>query len=148
MIRELHLSDETTLRAVLEISLSAYRVEGELIGVSDFPPLRETLEALAESPNVFWGEVKERELVGVIELNIREVDVEICRLVVSPDAFRTGVGSRLLSQVIALKKPLTVRTAEKNLPAIALYKRFGFVVTKVDTERIPGLSLVTLERGL
>ena len=144
MILTLNLQSLKTRQAVLAISLDAYGVEAELLGVSDFPPLQETVAELADNAHSFLGYYQEEVLSGVIELNREEGQIEICRLVVASHAFRMGIGSRLVKAAIALGPPVRVMTAQANAPAIRLYERHGFQIVAVDENRVPGLPLVEL----
>ena len=128
------------------MSLDAYRHEAKLLGVSEFPPLAETLEDLNRNFNLFWGHDQEGELSGVIELDVSRDPVEICRLVVKPACFRLGIGSALVQAAVDLGQALQVMTAQANIPAIKLYERHGFQIVHVDEHRVVGLPLVTLER--
>ena len=146
MIRALDLRCTRTRRAVLGVSLDAYRHEAELLGLSEFPPLGETLEDLNGNLHLFWGHDQEGELSGVIELNVSPDLVEICRLVVKPAKFRLGIGSALVQAAIDLGQALQVMTAQANVPAIKLSERHGFQIVHVDERRVVGLPLVTLKR--
>lgn len=146
MIRELDMGSAATRQAVLDVSLDAYRVEAELLGVSHFPPLQETLDDLATHSHSFWGHHRTTELLGVIELNMEPDQVEICRLVVARNAFRLGIGSALVQFAIDRGLPTRVTTAQANVPAIRLYERHGFQIVTIDESRVPGLPLVDLIR--
>ncbi len=73
----------------------------------------------------------DKTLVGVISVGPDE-DPEaqnITSLVVHPARQREGIASILLHTLIENfgADPMTVQTAAKNLPALALYAKFGFV---------------------
>ncbi|MGI9280763.1 MAG: GNAT family N-acetyltransferase [Endozoicomonas sp.] len=128
--------------------MSAYRIEAELIGASDFPPLNETVEDILSSQNHFFGFIKNESLIGVIEIEEAESHSIISRLVVCPSVFRQGIASQLLRSCLNSDTDYQVTTAENNLPAISLYKRFGFLES--ETYSTPDLSvkLITLNRSV
>ncbi|MBB6672656.1 GNAT family N-acetyltransferase [Cohnella nanjingensis] len=109
---------------------AAYRVEAALIGVPDLPPLRDTVATLQAARETFWGcRDEEGELIGVIATE-RENETEvIARMMVHPSRFRQGIAGKLLGHVLQASPastPWEVTAEERNLPAIALYERFGF----------------------
>jgi ribosomal protein S18 acetylase RimI-like enzyme len=69
--------------------------------------------------------------------------VDICRLVVHPRAHRRGIASKLLDALP--DGPQTVSTGSKNEPALALYRKRGFVEVG-EREVAPGVSLTDLSR--
>jgi ribosomal protein S18 acetylase RimI-like enzyme len=113
----------------------AYRAEAALIGVADLPPLRDTVESLRRSQETFVGcRLADGELIGAISYErSSEIEFEVCRLMVHPAYFRQGIGSLLLSNILA-SAPHSVAwtvTAEiRNFPALLLYEKHGFVRTE------------------
>ncbi len=141
-------ADAELARRISEVLLAAYAVEAELLSVQDFPPLRRTAEDVRVSLSRFYGAWAQGRLVGVAEVeDAGGIAPHIAGLAVHPSVFRRGVGSRLLGWVLArLDAPeVTVSTAARNPPAIALYARHGFEV--VDRWTTPdGYAMVTLCR--
>lgn len=110
---------------------AAYRIEAELIGVTDFPPLEREPEQIRTAPTCFLGCWSGTELAAVMEYECNGMHLSIDSLVVHPHYFRQGLASNLLRSRLAQAdwQTANVETAAKNDPAIALYERFGFSVS-------------------
>ena len=67
-------------------------------------------------------------VAAVIELDANKKVVHIQSLVVDPKYFRQGIGRKLVQYVLDKYEVelITVETGVDNLPAISLYKSFGF----------------------
>jgi len=149
-IRPLDLSDDETARAVLALQRAAYAVEAGLIGSDGIPALTETLERLRAAGESWLGalDAETGRLAGAVAW--RELDdgtVDICRLVVAPEAFRRGIATALLNALDSAfpGRSMVVSTGRTNEPAIALYRRRGFHPVR-DREAAPGLWITELER--
>lgn len=148
----LDINQSDTAEEVWALQHPAYRLEAALIGVADLPPLRDTIESLQACRETFWGyRNEEGELSGAISYEQdRDGRYTLCRLMVHPNYIRQGIGSLLLEHLLSeLPKPsLCSVTAEvRNLPAIALYERYGFI--RMDTyQPISGIRMLRLERLL
>lgn len=131
MIRSLNRSDTQIFEAVHGIFQRSYQVEANLLGINDFPPLRRTVDDLQGRPSAFYGFWIKEQLAGVIEIQKHADLVEICSLVVDPVFFRMGIGSALLDFVNdQFLTDQMVETGEANIPAITLYVKHGFKITK------------------
>lgn len=136
MIRPLQASDA---EALLELQRASYRIEADLLGVTAFPPLAQTLSDLeAERPVGYVFE--EGGLVGAITFE----DETVTRLVVAPQAFRRGIGRQLVSHLLAHEGIRFVSTGEANLPAIRLYESLGF--EQVSSTERAGIHILHLEK--
>jgi len=123
-----------SIHSVFQIS---YAVEAKLLGVKDFPPLQRTVTNLLESKTSFFGFFLNEKLIAVIEIEPFPYVFHICSLVVDPNYFRQGIGSKLISFILNLLKgnTITVETGLANEPAITFYKSFGFnEVKQYDTD--------------
>jgi GNAT superfamily N-acetyltransferase len=128
-IRVLRLSDQATAQAVLALQISAYGREAEIIGSPRIPALHETLADVSGSDETAWGMYVHEQLVGCITYMCVGQVLEICKMMVRPNLFRTGIGSRLLTDVFEHEAWTTrahVSTAAKNYPAIQFYLHEGF----------------------
>ncbi|MBB6638460.1 GNAT family N-acetyltransferase [Cohnella thailandensis] len=129
-IERLQLSDRNAAEELWSLQHSAYRIEAQLIGVTDLPPLHDTIDMLRGSSDVVFGARDEsNELVGAVAVEEGEHENTISKLMVHPNAFRRGVGSRLLKHALAAypEEKTWLLTAEiRNKPAIALYEKAGF----------------------
>jgi [ribosomal protein S18]-alanine N-acetyltransferase len=75
---------------------------------------------------------------GELWLDPDEDEVELARLIVDPARRRTGLGRRLVDQLLAAARDTglsgcLLRVAPDNAPALALYRSAGFL--DVDTDR-------------
>jgi len=131
----------------------AYRAEAALIGVSDLPPLRDTIQSLRECGETFLGYREDNgDLVGAVSYEQEEENelYTICRLMVHPDFHRQGIGRTLLQRLLHGEQvnqaiTWTVTAEARNYPAIALYEGFGFV--RLDSfEPMKGIKLIRLVR--
>ncbi|WP_422358503.1 GNAT family N-acetyltransferase [Reichenbachiella sp.] len=130
-IQKLEPRDISTSTILWALFQKSYKVEAELVAVSDFPPLRRAVEDFQESNTMFYGVLINEKLAAATEVSINEVDLEVCSLVVDPDFFRQGLARELLIFIEERFKPerSTVETAAVNIPAIKLYEKHGFVMT-------------------
>ena len=81
MIKRLQNNDieiSNKIRAVFQVS---YKVEAKLLKATDFPPLKRPLEDYVISKNTFFGYLKDKELVGVIN---QWVSFRVCRMMAGP----------------------------------------------------------------
>jgi len=148
MIKRLHVQNSRVAERVLQVQIPAYQVEAQWIGFEGIPYLKDTLETLAASEEVFYGIEYEGELAGVIGFEEKEELLDICRLVVHPRHFRKGIGRCLVEHVLENHghgKKVVVRTGRQNLPAIRLYEKLGFAIAG-EREIAPGVFLAIFER--
>ncbi len=112
----------------------SYRVEAKLIGAKDFPPLKRSATDIADCRSSFIGLWKHDVLAAVAKVSMNaESELSIDSLVVAPRHFRQGCASKLLEFVLNDFdwKTVLVETAGKNVPAIRLYEKFGFIQEKI-----------------
>jgi ribosomal protein S18 acetylase RimI-like enzyme len=134
---------------VLELQRVSYQIEADLIG-SSIPPLRETLEELQSSGEVFHGWFEDDRLLGFISHKLEEHVLDIHRVAVHPDGFRRGIARQLLEFVLNLEPSATqaiVQTGSLNVPACKLYLSFGFEILE-RKEVAPGLELALFSKNL
>jgi ribosomal protein S18 acetylase RimI-like enzyme len=146
----LDLRDQDVAEAVLELQRRSYRIEAELIGSDEIPPLRETLEELQASDETFLGAYLESTLVGAISWRRQGGVLDLHRLVVDPNRFRGGVGSALIRGALAAEptaERAIVQTGASNEPAKQLYRREGFEELD-EVEVVPGLWVTRFARAL
>ena len=127
--RKLGHRHEAMAFQIYRLSQSSYRIEAELLGVTEFPPLNRTAHDILNSSSQFYGCIKNNHLAAAVEIeNTGPHQINIAGLVVSPDYFRQGLGSRLVSWTLEHIpwKEATVSTEIKNIPAIRLYEKLGF----------------------
>ncbi|MFC5468598.1 GNAT family N-acetyltransferase [Cohnella suwonensis] len=147
-IHERDIRDRETAEAVWALQHPAYRAEASLIGVSELPPLRDTVETLQSCGESFIGFGNEEgELIGAVSYENDGKTWTVCRLMVHPDHHRKGIGTRLMESLLSIqeKKVWTVTAEVRNLPAISLYERFGFQ-GRDTIKPMPGIVLLRLVR--
>ncbi len=92
------------------------------------------IKALQKPEITFWSAWENDELLGCCALN--ELDgshAELKSMRTSPNHLRKGVARKLLEHVIDVAKDrnyqrISLETSHTFLPAIELYKHFGFIV--------------------
>lgn len=156
MIKLLNNSASEVSLQIYRVFQSSYKIEADLIGVENFPPLSRTVEHIQTSTTEFYGFIIEGELAGVIEITLNEgavesiakTTLEIDSLTVSPLYFKQGIASRLIEFVLQNKtfEYAIVETAAVNQPAIKLYEKHGFKVFKQFTPE-HGIEKVALQQG-
>ncbi|WP_372371000.1 GNAT family N-acetyltransferase [Candidatus Uabimicrobium sp. HlEnr_7] len=131
MIQYLNLTDEVTLLSLHNLQKKSYKEEAQLIDFYEIPPLLESLRDLQQCQEIFYGYVNSSQLQGAISYKISQNVLDIHRLMVDPQQFRKGIARTLLSFTLQQEnfKEVIVSTAIKNVPAIYLYKKMGFVAT-------------------
>ncbi|MEM7343943.1 MAG: GNAT family N-acetyltransferase [Chloroflexota bacterium] len=146
---ELVHSDRIEAEWIRQVLFDAYTVEAALIGMTDFPPLRRSAANIQAAQSIFFGCLQTGKLIAVAEIEGEPLQqVTIASFVVHPSCFRRGVGSCLLRHTLEIfdKTPITVSTASQNKPAITLYEKHGFQITKHWTIN-NHLEMVTLIRN-
>ncbi|WP_456459448.1 GNAT family N-acetyltransferase [Reichenbachiella sp.] len=108
----------------------SYKVEADLVGTSDFPPLQRSSEAIQKSDTLFYGIWEKERLAAAIEVSFKNELLDVCSLVIDPDFFRQGLARQLLDFVEDEFNPQSceVETASANMPAIKLYQKHGYVL--------------------
>jgi ribosomal protein S18 acetylase RimI-like enzyme len=140
-------------RAIHGVQMLAYAQEAALLGVDCLPPLKLTVEQLQSSDEHFHAAHLSSALVGAVGV-IDKPDASmtiINSLVVHPAHQRAGIATRLLLHVLAATNAASIRvsTGAGNEPALALYRKHGFVEYKrwfVGPERL-ALVALTFDRA-
>ena len=101
MITEATPAEYSVAAEIHAVMQAAYALEAERIGCAEFPPLRESLEELRQSSDRFLMFQESGNIIGGISYHRRADSVAITRLVVSPEHFREGIASALLSELSA-----------------------------------------------
>ena len=150
MIRDLDPSDRREALQILDLQMASYAVEARLIGSRDIPPLKDTVDILRRCDETFCGYFVAGRLTGILSYKRDGGVLEIHRLAVHPDHFRTGIARALIEHVETAARPAskaTVSTGARNTPARNLYLRVGFKETE-EAEVVPGLRVVRFEKTL
>lgn len=135
-ITKLVNSENHCAQLIRSVFQNSYKIEANLIGAVKFPPLARTAHDIQETNRSFYGLWIKSRLAGVVEVELSDFKLEISSLVVEPDFFRQSVASDLIKFLFQSLAPKAgcevayVETAERNLPAIKLYQKFGFTIIK------------------
>jgi len=132
MITKLENSNEGIANQIFTVFQRSYKIEAQLIGTLDFPPLLRSVKNIENSKTQFYGFIENECIAAVIEIAIKKQHVEINSLTVDPDYFRKGIAGKLIRYALEVIdfSQATVETAVVNVPAIELYKKYGFVEFK------------------
>ncbi|WP_159885228.1 GNAT family N-acetyltransferase [Paenibacillus puerhi] len=143
MIRPIDLENLHELLPLLELQQKAYRIEAELIGFDEIPPLFDSPQTLRESGESFFGYYSGERLVGAIACKQNARELTICRMMVDPGHFRQGIAGKLLRHVESLAIPgcaIVVSTGTGNTPAVSLYEKHGFEPARMHLIA-PGITM-------
>ncbi|MCZ8517779.1 GNAT family N-acetyltransferase [Paenibacillus filicis] len=149
MIEPIDLNDMQRVLEMLSLQQKAYRIEAELIGFEEIPPLFDSPQTLRDAGETFFGAYSEEgRLIGAASCKQGAKELTICRMMVDPDYFRQGIGGRLLKHVEQLALPgmrLKVSTGTNNTPAYALYIKHGY--EPVQRQLVaPGITLTEFQK--
>jgi ribosomal protein S18 acetylase RimI-like enzyme len=134
-IERLHFMNQQDVLEFLSVQMAAFIVEAKMIGYMKQPPHIENQFDLLTSHEVFWGyfvqDGHQKTLAGAISYSFERKKARIMRLVVHPSYFRRGIGKALMTHVIDELHTqgyleVEVIAASQNIPAIQLYRSFGF----------------------
>ena len=132
MITKLEHTDRAVAKQIFSIFQRSYKIEAQLIGTLDFPPLFRSIKDIKKSKTQFYGFSENKCLAAIIEVVIEDKQLGINSLTVDPEYFRKGIAYKLISYVLNAFKltEAVVETAVVNTPAISLYNKHGFVEFK------------------
>lgn len=128
MIKIIDISNRKNAADVLNIQIPSYKIEAEIIGSYEIPPLKDTVHTLQHCGEAFFGYYENEILCGVISIKVDDDEVDIHRLIVHPNHFRKGIAQLLLNFIETKFEVETIKvaTASKNTPAVSFYKKNGF----------------------
>ena len=67
MIERLENNNKDIATAIFCVFQNSYKIEAQLIGTKDFPPLARDVNNIRDSKTEFYGYFEEKELAAVIE---------------------------------------------------------------------------------
>ncbi|MBG9550417.1 GNAT family N-acetyltransferase [Cytobacillus firmus] len=143
MIKEINIKDRKAAEQVLSVQLPAYKIEAEIIGYPDLPPLKDSADSLRTTGETFFGYFTGEKLCGAISFKEKNDVLDIHRLIVHPEHFRKGIAQKLLNYIgrRPIIKKMIVTTGSKNTPAVAFYLKNGF--KEVEMIKINDLLTIT-----
>lgn len=132
MIKKLDNTDVFIAKQIHTVFQNSYKIEADLLGATDFPPLKRSVKNFTKSTTKFFGYFKDNQLAAVIELIIKPEYIHIRSLVVEPIFFKQGIASELIKFTFKKFDSILyiVETGQKNYPAIKLYEKHGFKLVK------------------
>ncbi|PDZ70086.1 GNAT family N-acetyltransferase [Bacillus cereus] len=149
MIQKLITTSHNTATSILNIQIPAYEIEAKYINSTAIPRLYDTVADIQSCDEIFYGYFYGDTLAGFISFKMDEEEVDIHRLVVSPDHFHKGIATKLLLYVFDMFSPsqtYIVQTGKENTPALSLYKKHGFI--KISDIILPdGVVLTSLKKS-
>lgn len=119
MISEMNLQDLEVIKDCL------------LTDFDDFWSYNILKQELENGKSKYFVAKQENEIVGFAGILLIIDQVNIMNIVVKKDKRNFGIGSSLLEEIIRYSKihnatSITLEVNEKNIPAIKLYKKYGF----------------------
>ena len=150
MIKKIDITNLKLAEEVLSVQIPSYKVEAKLINFYDIPPLRDSVFALQQCGETFYGYYVDGELSGVISIKVEESLIDIHRLMVHPLHFRQGIAQKLLDFVESVGEgidTLIVSTGSRNAPAIYFYEKNGFLKTG-ETIVMEDLLITSFEKKI
>lgn len=148
MIHKLLPTSYEVATSILTVQIPAYKIEADYLNSTAIPRLYDTVNDIQSCAETFYGYFSENKLIGFISFVQEEQLMDIHRLVVSPDFFQKGIATKLLSYIFNMfpsSMTYIVQTGKANTPAIALYKKHGFIEV-TNTELPDGLVLTKLKK--
>lgn len=148
MIEKIDFQNNRLVRVLFELQRASYKIEADLIGFDEIPPLKESLDEFCQSGEEFLGYFEKNELAGAISYTIEGEELTICRMVVHPNHFRKGIAQGLLSAVevnFPEIEVFKVSTGKDNAPARNLYLKNGFASVG-DIEVAPSFYITLFEK--
>lgn len=128
MIKQLNNKDSKIAKSIYTVFQASYKIEADILGVENFPPLKRTIEDFINSDSLFYAFFETDEVAAVIEIKIIGNLTDIQSLVVHPNFFRRGIAMKLMNYVLKShsSQSCIVETGLENKPAVKLYQKLGF----------------------
>ena len=148
MIHKLFPDSYEVATSILKVQIPSYKIEAEFLNSTAIPRLYDTVNDIQNCDETFYGYFSDNKLVGFISFMQKEQLIDIHRLVVSPDFFQRGIATKLLLYIFNMfpsSMTYIVQTGKANSPAIALYKKHGFVEV-ADTTLPDGMILTRFKK--
>lgn len=148
MITKLNLKHKEGLKNVLELQVASYKIEADIIGFNEIPPLMDTEDTLKECDEIFYGYFIEDVLAGIVSYKIIQNILDIHRVAVHPCFFKRGIAQKLLDFIEGLEadiNKIVVCTGKDNKPAVSLYLKNGYKKTK-DIEISKDIYITEFEK--
>ncbi|MEQ8546837.1 MAG: GNAT family N-acetyltransferase [Cyclobacteriaceae bacterium] len=133
MIRKINHKEPEQADKIYRVFQRSYPFEGRLLKVPDevFPPLKRLSGQIRQANSVFYGYYEGPYLAAAVEVTSGE-PTKINSFVVDPDYFQQGIGAKMMAFIFDEfpSKKYVVETGRENIPAISLYRKFGFEIVR------------------
>ena len=121
------------LQEILQLQYLAYQSEADLFGSRDIPPLKQTLDEVAEefrSGIILKMTDYNNAIIGSVRAKEKGGTVYIGKLMVHPDHRRKGFGTMLLCGIEKCfsGKRYELFTSTRSIDNIRLYQKLGYTV--------------------
>lgn len=125
---ELYRCDDRHFEQMYELHLKCFLEEPMTKGMF--------LDEVTGSSRVYFVALDGEKVVGYAGAWNTGSDYSIISVAVDPEYRKTGIAVRLINRLVADAKKkeiyaLSLEVSEKNIPAINLYKKIGFITTNV-----------------
>ena len=126
-------ASENDLDEILKLQYLAYQSEAALFGTDDIPPLKQTIEEVAEeyrSGTILKMVTKDDRIIGSVRAHAKSGTAFIGKLMVHPDYRGRGLGSALLSEIERYYNGLRFElfTSTRSKDNIRLYQKAGYEI--------------------
>ena len=130
---EIRKAEKNDLAEILELQYLAYQSEAELFKSKDIPPLRETLDELADEFNdgvILKLVLDDGTIIGSVRATLKDGTAYIAKLMVHPDFRNRGFGSKLLREIEDCFPDTRYElfTSTKSVDNIRLYQKMGYEI--------------------
>ena len=124
---------EKDLDEILKLQYLAYQSEAALFGTDDIPPLKQTIEEVAEEyrrGTILKMVTKDGRIIGSVRAHAQNGTAYIGKLMVHPDYRGCGLGSTLLSEIERYCSGLRYElfTSTRSTDNIRLYRKVGYEI--------------------
>lgn len=126
-------ANRNDLQEILQLQYLAYQSEANLFGSRDIPPLKQTLDEVAEEFNsgVILKMVDDNNtIIGSVRAKESDGTVYIGKLMVHPNHRHKGYGTMLLCEIEKCfpDKRYELFTSTRSLDNIRLYQKLGYTI--------------------
>lgn len=124
------------LPALYEKSIRA-NTEGFRQDLENQMPILEFVKSVCLNGGIFLGAFLDRELVGILGLELKGQGYELCKFHVDSAFIGRGYGRALLERALKYdKKQFSLHVSKSQKRAIDLYMRYGFRVIREEDCRV------------
>jgi hypothetical protein len=77
MIKRLDWKDEEMAGNILDLQIASYKIEAEMIGFDELPPLKDTIDTIQKCEETFYGYFIEGALAGIVSYKVIDTMLDI-----------------------------------------------------------------------